>query len=125
MLETVLGDVASWHRLYLAAKPSHVGVDVDGLAFPLHRPTTYSRQTRGYSFLSGATLYHRATVGGGTFPGVRSPWAWIFDGVFTIWVPVLPNLTWSKPFLLGYAYPMSEPSWHLCMFPWLSYYVRR
>jgi hypothetical protein len=24
MSEMVLGDVASWHRLYLAAKPSHV-----------------------------------------------------------------------------------------------------
>jgi hypothetical protein len=28
----ILGDVALWHQLYLAAKPSHVGVDVDGLA---------------------------------------------------------------------------------------------
>jgi hypothetical protein len=27
----VLGDVASWHRFYLAAKPSHVGFDVDGV----------------------------------------------------------------------------------------------
>jgi hypothetical protein len=25
-------------RLYMAAKPSHVGVDVDGLACPLHWP---------------------------------------------------------------------------------------
>jgi hypothetical protein len=29
------------HLLYLAAKPSQVGVDVDGLSYPLHRPTTY------------------------------------------------------------------------------------
>jgi hypothetical protein len=41
----------SWRRcftvwLYMAAKPSHVGVDVDGLACPLHRPTAYSRQMR-------------------------------------------------------------------------------
>jgi hypothetical protein len=28
----IFGDVASRHRLYLAAKPSHVGVDVDRLA---------------------------------------------------------------------------------------------
>jgi hypothetical protein len=28
----VIGDVALQHRLYLAAKPSHVGVHVDGLA---------------------------------------------------------------------------------------------
>jgi hypothetical protein len=32
--ETILGDVASWRQLYLTAKPSHVGVDVDGLACP-------------------------------------------------------------------------------------------
>jgi hypothetical protein len=30
-----LGDVASRRRLYLAAKPSHVGVNVDELAYPL------------------------------------------------------------------------------------------
>jgi hypothetical protein len=34
MPEIVLGDVASWRRLYLAVKPSHVGVYVDGLACP-------------------------------------------------------------------------------------------
>jgi hypothetical protein len=33
-LEKVLGDVDSWCWLYLAAKSSHVGVDVDGLAYP-------------------------------------------------------------------------------------------
>jgi hypothetical protein len=32
MLEKVPGDVASWHQLYVASKPLHVGVDVDGLA---------------------------------------------------------------------------------------------
>jgi hypothetical protein len=37
---TVLEDVASWHRLYLAAKASHKGVDVDGLACPLCHPMT-------------------------------------------------------------------------------------
>jgi hypothetical protein len=42
----------SWRRcfttwLYLAAKPSQVGVDVDGIAYPLHHPTAYCRQTRG------------------------------------------------------------------------------
>jgi hypothetical protein len=41
----------SWRRcftvwLYMAAKPSHVGVDVDGLACPLHRPTACNRQMR-------------------------------------------------------------------------------
>jgi hypothetical protein len=32
MLKKVLGDIASWCWLYLAAKPYHVGADVDGLA---------------------------------------------------------------------------------------------
>jgi hypothetical protein len=41
----------SWGRiyfteLYLAAKPSHVGVDVDGLAYLLHHSTVYGKQTR-------------------------------------------------------------------------------
>jgi hypothetical protein len=69
----ILGDVALWRRLYLAAKPSHVRVDVDGLACPLHHPTAYSRQTRGQSFLLGAALSHHVTVGGGTFPGGVKP----------------------------------------------------
>jgi hypothetical protein len=33
--------------LYLAAKPAHVGVDVDGLAYPLHCLMACSHQTRG------------------------------------------------------------------------------
>jgi hypothetical protein len=43
MLEKVLRDVASLCWLYLAAKPPHVGVDVDGLAYPLHHPMAYMR----------------------------------------------------------------------------------
>jgi hypothetical protein len=27
------------------------------------------------------------------FRGVQSPRAWIFDGVLTVWITVLPNLT--------------------------------
>jgi hypothetical protein len=86
-----------------------VGVDVDGLACPLHHRTVYGRQTRGQSFLSGAALFHHATVGGGAFLGGANQ-AWIFNGVLTIWVPVLLNVTWSKLFLPGHTYPMSEPS---------------
>jgi hypothetical protein len=41
----VLGDVVVWRLFYLAAKPSSVGVDVDGLSYPLHRPTTNGCQT--------------------------------------------------------------------------------
>jgi hypothetical protein len=54
--EKVLGDVASWCWLYLAAKPLHEGVDVDGLTYPLHHPTTCIRQTRGQGLVSGAAL---------------------------------------------------------------------
>jgi hypothetical protein len=73
MLEMVLGEVAGWHQLYLVAKPSDVGVDVDGLACPLHRPTVYSHQTRGHGFLSGATLSRHAAMGGGAFSGDAKP----------------------------------------------------
>jgi hypothetical protein len=51
-------DVTLWRRLYLAVKPSHVGVDVDGLACPLHSPMIYNRQTRRQGFLSGVVLSH-------------------------------------------------------------------
>jgi hypothetical protein len=39
------GSFIAW--LYLVAKPSHVGVDVDGLAYPLHHHTVHNCQTRG------------------------------------------------------------------------------
>jgi hypothetical protein len=42
MLKMVLGEVAGWCLLYLVAKPSHVGVDVDRLSCPLHRPMVCS-----------------------------------------------------------------------------------
>jgi hypothetical protein len=45
-----------------------MGIDVDGLACPLHHPTGCTRQTRGQGLLSGATLSHRAVVSGGAFP---------------------------------------------------------
>jgi hypothetical protein len=73
MPRMVLGDILAWHRLYLAAKPSHVGADMDGLAYPLHHPTTYNHQTRGQSFLSGVALSYRAAVDGGTFLGGARP----------------------------------------------------
>jgi hypothetical protein len=61
--------------LYLTAKPSHVGVDVDGLAYPLHRPMVCDHQTRGLSFLSDATLPHHAAVGSGAFLRAATPQA--------------------------------------------------
>jgi hypothetical protein len=42
--------------LYLDAKPSHMRVDLDGLACPVHHPTTYSYQTRGHGLLLGIVL---------------------------------------------------------------------
>jgi hypothetical protein len=68
----------SWRRCfvasaYLPTKPSHVGVDVDGLAYPLHHHMTCSHQTRGQGVLSGVALSHHAAVGGGAFLGNVKP----------------------------------------------------
>jgi hypothetical protein len=70
---TALGDVVSWHQLYLAAKPSHVGVDVDRLAYPLHRPMAYYHQTRDQGFLSGTVMPCQVAMGGGVSPGGAKP----------------------------------------------------
>jgi hypothetical protein len=51
--------------LYLCAKPSHVGVDMDELACPLQHPTVCGRHIRGQSFLSCADPSHHAIVDGG------------------------------------------------------------
>jgi hypothetical protein len=69
---------SSWRRrcfawLYLAAKSSHLGIDVDGIACPLHRPMVYDCQARGQSFLLGTALSCHAVVGAGTFPGGEAP----------------------------------------------------
>jgi hypothetical protein len=56
MLGMFLGDVASQRLLYLATKPFHVRVDVDGLACSLHHLTAYSHQMRGQGYLSGTVL---------------------------------------------------------------------
>jgi hypothetical protein len=50
--------------LYMAAIPSHVGVDVHRLAYPLHHPMAYSRQMREHGLLPGVVL------GVGTFSGM-------------------------------------------------------
>jgi hypothetical protein len=60
--------------------PSHMGVDVDMLAYPLHRATVYSRQTKGHGLLSGAALSRHAAMGSGAFSVDAKPRAWIFDG---------------------------------------------
>jgi hypothetical protein len=55
----------SWRRcfttwLYLAAKPSHVEVNVDRLAYPLHCPMTYYHQMRGQGHLPSTVLSHHS-----------------------------------------------------------------
>jgi hypothetical protein len=69
MLENILGEIASQCWPYLVAKSSHVGVDVDGLACPLHHCAACSHQTRGHGFLLGAILSHHVVVGGGALQG--------------------------------------------------------
>jgi hypothetical protein len=88
MLKKIPGDVALRCWPCLVTEPSHVGVDVDGLACPLHHPIAYNRQTRGQGFLLGAIFSRCATVGGGALLGDTSPQAWIFVRVLTTWVPV-------------------------------------
>jgi hypothetical protein len=59
--------------LYMAAKSSHLGADVDGLACSLDRPMAYSHQRGGQCCLTGVVMSRHAVVGGGPFLGVRSP----------------------------------------------------
>jgi hypothetical protein len=43
-------------QLYLMSTPSHVGVNEDGLAYPLHQPMICSCQMRGQGHLPSAIL---------------------------------------------------------------------
>jgi hypothetical protein len=56
--------------LYLAAKPAHVGVDVKGIACPLHRPMAYGHQTRGQRLLPGIVLSRYCSRVVAPFPGM-------------------------------------------------------
>jgi hypothetical protein len=60
--------------LYMVVNPSHMGADVDGVAYFLHRPMVYNCQMRGQRFLTGATPSRHTVVGGGIFPeGCEAP----------------------------------------------------
>jgi hypothetical protein len=50
-----------------------VGVDVDGLAYPLHRPTACGRQMRGQGCLSGDVLSRRCSGQWRLFGGYEAP----------------------------------------------------
>jgi hypothetical protein len=68
--------------LYLIAKSSHVGTDVDGLACSLHHPAACSHQEGSQSFLVGAALSYCATVGSVVFlRGAKPPGLNILRGV--------------------------------------------
>jgi hypothetical protein len=59
--------------IYLAAKPTDVGADVDGLAWSLHCPMMCNSHSGGLYCLTSIVLSHRSAVGGCPFLGVRSP----------------------------------------------------
>jgi hypothetical protein len=115
----------------LAAKPFHVGYDVDRLTCPLHHPTACSRQTREHGLLSGAVLSHRCSGWWRLFGGCEAPGLDIY-GVLTVWVPALSNLTWSKSFFtmaclssIGVIMALRRASlvWLLCqtMMGWIQH----
>jgi hypothetical protein len=56
--------------LYLAAKPACMGVDVDGLAYPLHHPVAYCLQMRGYGLLQGNVLSRHYSEAVASFRGM-------------------------------------------------------
>jgi hypothetical protein len=84
MLEKFFGDVASWCWSYLAAKSSHVRVDVDGSACPLHCPTIHSYQVRVQGLMLGAALSRRVVGRDDDLRGMRSLQAWILVGVVLV-----------------------------------------
>jgi hypothetical protein len=97
-------------QFYLAAKTSHVGVDVDGLGYPPHRPTVNSYQTRGHGLSTRRCLVLSLQWVVVTFRGCAAPWAKVFDGEFTASALALLNLTYCKSFLPCDTYPMVELS---------------
>jgi hypothetical protein len=69
MLGMAFGDVTSRRRLYLVARSSHVVVNVDRLACPLHHPMAYCHHMRGQGFLSGTVFSCHVTASSGIFLG--------------------------------------------------------
>jgi hypothetical protein len=68
--------------LYLVVKHSHMGADVDRLAFSLHHPTVCIHQRGSQSLLTGAAPSCHAVVGSVVFPeDVKPPSLDILCGV--------------------------------------------
>jgi hypothetical protein len=89
--------------LYLPTKPSHVGVDADGLAYPLHWPTAHSYQTRVLGLLLGDVLSCRCSGQWRLSGDVKPPLCVDIDGKLSASIPALLNLRWGKSFLSGDA----------------------
>jgi hypothetical protein len=88
-----------------------VGVDLDGLACALHRPTTYNHQTRGPDFLPGALLSYRVAAGDGPLLwDVKPPGLDICEGVDLLGLAP-QSFTWNILLLPGYVYLMLESLW--------------
>jgi hypothetical protein len=62
--QTVLEVAIAFPSTCLVAKPSHVGVEVDGSDCRLHRPMAYECQTRTQSLLIGVAMSHHTVETG-------------------------------------------------------------
>jgi hypothetical protein len=69
--DSLRGCFALW--LYLVAKPSHVGVNVDRLVCPLHQPLVCNCQTRGHGRLPRVVLSCHCSVHWGLSRDVKLP----------------------------------------------------
>jgi hypothetical protein len=72
-LASFLVGVALW-GLFLVAKPSHVGAEVDGLAYTLHWPTVHSCQSRGQDPPIRHCLVLSLLIGSGAYRGEEASW---------------------------------------------------
>jgi hypothetical protein len=98
------------HLAFSAAKPFHVGADLDGPACLLHRPTVCGWQTWVQCSLTGPARSHHVIVVGGAFLRGARPTRKDITMVLTIRVPERPNLTWRSSLLPRRVYPASELS---------------
>jgi hypothetical protein len=116
---SVLMEVASW-GLYLAVTPSHVGAEVDVLAYPCTGLWSIAA-SRGagptYKVPSCLVVIDRRRHLSmrGSFPG-RS---YLLESLSSS-IPVLQDISHGKWFLPDGAYPLAASWWYLGMFPRFS-----